>query len=78
MATFSIRLPDDLERSLDEEARRADRKRADVVREAITEYIARQERERFMTEVVDEARRAYADPDIRREALEIADLDSTG
>lgn len=73
MATFSIRLPDELERNLDEEARRVDRKRAEVVREAITEYLARKERERFMAEMVEEINRAYADPEIRREALEIAE-----
>lgn len=73
MATFSIRLPDELEQHLDEEARRADRKRADVVREAITEYLARKERERFMAELVEEVDRAYADPEIHRDALTIAE-----
>ena len=73
MATFSIRLPDELEQNLDEEARRADRKRADIVREAITEYLARKERERFMAELVEEVGRAYADPEIRRDAQTIAE-----
>ena len=45
--TFSIRLPEEIERLLDEEAVRSARNRSDVVREAIAEYVARREREQF-------------------------------
>lgn len=73
MATFSIRLPDDLERNLDEEVSRVGRKRADVVREAITEYLDRKARERFIAEMVDGARALATDTQSRREALQMAE-----
>lgn len=48
------------------------RPRSEIARAAIVEYLERREKERFMAEMVEEARRAYADPAIRKEALEIA------
>jgi hypothetical protein len=39
----------------------------------VFEYLERREKERFMSELVEEARRAYADPVIRRESMEIAE-----
>lgn len=73
MAAISLRLPEEVETRLTEEARLEGRPRSELVREAITEYIARRERERFMAEMVTEARRASSDPEIRREAQEIAE-----
>jgi predicted transcriptional regulator len=73
MAAISLRLPEEVDTRLTEEARIEGRPRSEVVREAITEYITRRERERFMEELVAEARRAYGDPDLRQEALEMAE-----
>jgi len=73
MAGFSIRLPEALETKLDAEARREGVARAEVARLAIAEFLARRKRERFVSALVAEARAAYADPKIRREALAIAE-----
>ncbi len=73
MAAISGRLPDALDMRLAQEAEIEGKARSEVAREAIAEYLARRERERFMAEMVAEARTAYADPEIRREALEIAE-----
>lgn len=72
-STLSIRFPDSLDRQLQEEARRAAKSRSELVRDIVAAYLAKQARARFMAELVEEARRAYADPEIRREALEIAE-----
>lgn len=72
MRALSLRLPDDFDPRLEEEARLAGKTRSQIARQAITEFLERREKERFMAELVDEARRAYADPAIREEALEIA------
>ncbi len=73
MSTLSIRISEDLERQLDNEARVEHKPRSEIVREAIKEYIARRERERYMSEFIAEAKKAYADPDIRRDAQRIAE-----
>lgn len=73
MATISLRLPDDIEARLTEEARLEKLPRSEVVREAIAEYIARRERERFMGDLVTAARALAADPESCRETLEIAE-----
>jgi len=73
MPTISLRLSEEIEERLNNEAKRAERARSEVVREAIVEYIDRHERERFMAEIVTEAQRAYSDPAMRQEALDIAE-----
>jgi metal-responsive CopG/Arc/MetJ family transcriptional regulator len=73
MPALSLRLPEDLDHRLEIEARIEQQPRSEVVRIAIVDYLARRERERFMAELVAEARTAYADETIRREALEIAE-----
>ncbi|MCP5231043.1 MAG: ribbon-helix-helix protein, CopG family [Chromatiales bacterium] len=73
MSALSLRLPDDIDTRLSAEAALEGTTRSDVARLAIDEYLKRRERERFMDEMVAEARKAYADPDIVREALEIAE-----
>lgn len=73
MAAISIRLPDDLESQLTHEAELEGRPRAEVAREAIAEYLAHKERERFMAEMVAEARAAYSNEAIQQEAREIAE-----
>jgi len=73
MAAISLRLADEIEARLSEEARIEGCPRSEVARAAILEYLERREKQRFMKELVDEARRAYADPVIRRESMEIAE-----
>lgn len=73
MTAISLRLPDDIEANLKAEAQLEGKTQSEIARQAITEYLARREKERFMAEMVSEMRTAYANPDIRREALEIAE-----
>lgn len=73
MPALSLRLPEDLDHRLEDEARLEQLPRSEVVRIAIVDYLARRERERFMSELVAEARTAYADESIRSIALEIAE-----
>jgi predicted transcriptional regulator len=73
MGALSLRLPDDLEQRLNREAELAGRSRSEVIRDAVTQFIAQRERERFMAEYVAEAKAGYSDPALRREALEIAE-----
>jgi len=82
MAGFSLRLPEDLESRLDEEARREGLARSEIARTAIAEFLERKERQRYIAAFVAEARAAYADPKIRKEALALAEealpLDNEG
>lgn len=73
MAAISLRLSDDIEARLAEEARIEERPRSEVVRAAIVEFLDRRERERFMAEMVAEMRAGYADAARREEALDIAE-----
>lgn len=73
MPALSLRLPEDLDHRLEEEAHREGLPRSEVARQAISDYLARRERERFMAELVAEARAAYTNETIRREALEMAE-----
>jgi predicted transcriptional regulator len=73
MTAISLRLPDEIETRLAREAGLEGRPRSEIARVAIVEYLERREKERFMAELVEEARRAYADPEIRRVAIEIAE-----
>jgi predicted transcriptional regulator len=68
MAIVSIRLPDDVVRSLNREAERTQRAKSEIARDAIAEYLKRQERDRFLAEI---ARAARASSE--SEALELAD-----
>lgn len=82
MPGFSLRLPEDLEARLDDEARRAGVGRSEVARAAISDFLDRRERERYVAGYVAEARAAYSDPGIRREVLALAEealpLDNEG
>ncbi|MFZ5594817.1 MAG: ribbon-helix-helix protein, CopG family [Pseudomonadota bacterium] len=73
MTAISVRLPDDLETQLTHEAKLEGKPRAEVARAAIADYLARKERERFMAEMVAEARAAYANEAIQQESREIAE-----
>lgn len=72
-STISIRVSDELEAGLDKEASLEGRPRSEVIRQAIEEHLRRQEKERFMAEMVAEARQAYSDPALQQEAREMAE-----
>ncbi len=82
MAGFSLRLPESLELQLDEEAKREGVARSEIARAAIAEFLERRERQRYIAAFVAEARAAYANPEIRKEALALAEeavpLDNEG
>jgi predicted transcriptional regulator len=82
MAGFSLRLPEDLDAKLAEEAQREGVARSEVARAAIADFLERKERERYLAAFVEEARAAYGEPSIRREALASAEealpLDNEG
>lgn len=73
MPALSLRLPDELDHRLEEEAQREGVPRSEVARQAISDYLARRERERFMDELVAEARAGYGIAAIRDEALALAE-----
>ena len=71
MSNISVRLPEEVLRQLQYEADRTHRKRSEIIREAVLDYLKQSERERFLQQMVAEAKAGYANPDIRREALQI-------
>lgn len=56
MSLVSIRLTEDVEIRLAEEAERTQRPKSEIAREAIVSYLARAERERFLGEIARAAR----------------------
>ncbi|NOV30935.1 ribbon-helix-helix protein, CopG family [Methylomonas sp. ZR1] len=72
MPAISLRLPDDVEANLKAEAQLEGKSQSEIARLAITEYLARRKRERFMAEMVAAARALANDPQARAEALQIA------
>ncbi|CAL1241064.1 CopG family transcriptional regulator [Candidatus Methylocalor cossyra] len=73
MSILSIRLPDELDRQLQEEARRAEKTRSELVRDIVAEYLVKQEKARFMAELVAAAKAMANDPEAVAESLEIAE-----
>ena len=73
MTAISLRLPEDLEANLKAEAQLEGKSQSEIARLAITEYLARHEKERFMAEIVAAGRALSADPQARAEAREIAE-----
>lgn len=73
MTMLNIRLTEQIEQQLAEEARRENKTRSEIVRDALNWYLTEIEKKRFMDQLLDEARAAYANNNIRREALEIAE-----
>jgi len=73
MSTLSLRIPDDLDRQLEEEASRENKSRSELVRDAVADYLARKEKERFLRDFVAEARAGYANSQLRQDARAIAD-----
>jgi predicted transcriptional regulator len=72
MPAFSLRLPQDLERRLGEEARRCGQPRSELIREALEELLRRREKERFMAGLVAAAEALVSDPSARAESLDMA------
>ena len=73
MSTLSLRIPDDLDKQLEEEASRENKSRSELVRDAVADYLARKEKERFLRDFVAEARAGYAKAELRQDAQAIAD-----
>lgn len=73
MSSLSVRLPREVQQSLDREIQISGKSRSDLVREAVGEYLTRKERDRFMKEMVAAAKALYSNPEARKEALEIAE-----
>lgn len=71
MPNISVRLPEDVERQLDREARISDRNRSELVREAVGEYLTRRQKERLIEEMRQAARALYSDPEAAAEARRI-------
>jgi predicted transcriptional regulator len=75
MSLISLRLPEELERLLNREAELASRPRSEIAREAIADYLARRERDRFLGEIARAARARDVD-EARRLADEALPLDN--
>ncbi|MFZ5557578.1 MAG: ribbon-helix-helix protein, CopG family [Pseudomonadota bacterium] len=73
MGTLSLRLPEEIEQRLAEEARLAKAPRSEIARQAIAEYLVRQEKERFIAEVVAAAKAIAANENARHESVELAE-----
>ncbi|HEX9627375.1 MAG TPA: hypothetical protein VGA00_10610 [Acidiferrobacterales bacterium] len=73
MSLLSIRLPKDLEKQLADEARLTQKKRAQLVREALADYLQGRRRERFLAEMTRAAGALGSDERARREAGETAE-----
>ncbi len=52
MSLISLRLPDDLDTLLNQEAKASKRAKSEIARTAIADYLQKQERERFMAAYV--------------------------
>jgi Predicted transcriptional regulators containing the CopG/Arc/MetJ DNA-binding domain and a metal-binding domain len=72
MAAISLRLPEDIEARLTQEAQLEGRPRSEVAREAIVEYLVQREKERFLAEIVAAAQALAADSMASKESLELA------
>jgi len=73
MGALSLRLPDDLEDALTDEAKREHKPRSAVLRQALVDYLHRMEKERFMNSMVEAATALANHPDARKESLEIVE-----
>ncbi|GAB6041932.1 CopG family ribbon-helix-helix protein [Endothiovibrio diazotrophicus] len=73
MSTFSIRLDDELSSAFDREAQLCHKKRSELAREVLAEYVRRRENERYMAGLAKAARALATDPEAQRESREIAE-----
>ncbi|MBM5797805.1 MAG: ribbon-helix-helix protein, CopG family [Cyanobacteria bacterium K_Offshore_0m_m2_072] len=71
-AAFSLRLPQELERRLGEEARHCGRPRSELIREALEQLLRSREQERLMARLVAAAEALASDPSTRAESLAVA------
>jgi predicted transcriptional regulator len=56
MPIVSIRLPDEVDRGLNREAQRTQRPKSEIARDAIADYLNRQQRDRFLADIAKAAR----------------------
>lgn len=73
MATLTLRLPDNLDRQLTTLAAQTHQNRSELVRAVLEKFLRDQERKQLMDTLVSEAKAAYANESVRREAHEIAE-----
>lgn len=73
MATLTLRLPDNLDRQLTLLAAQTHQNRSELARTALEKFLRDQERKQLMDTLVSEAKAAYADESVRREAREIGE-----
>lgn len=73
MSLISIRLPDDVENGLSQEAEKTRRPKSEIARDAIVEYLKRQERERHLAGLEAAAKVLAHDAESRHEAAQIAE-----
>lgn len=71
VGNISVRLSDEVLTKLEREANARDRKRSELIREAVLDYLDRLERDRFLEEMVAEARAGYGNTEIMGDALTI-------
>lgn len=73
MGILTLRLPEKLEQQLTELAAQTHQNRSTLARTALEAFLREQERKQFMDRLVSEAKAAYADESVRREAREMAE-----
>lgn len=73
MTMLNIRLTGQIEQRLTEEAERENKTRSEIARDALNWYLLEIEKKRFMDQLLEEARSAYAIESIRQEAQTIAE-----
>lgn len=73
MTTLNIRLTEQIEQRLSEEAERENKTRSEIARDALNWYLLEIEKKRFMDQLLEEARTAYSNESIRQEARAIAE-----
>lgn len=73
MSMLNIRLTDQIEQQLSEEALRENRTRSEIARDALAWYLTEIKKKRFMDQLLEEAREGYANETIRQEAKEISE-----
>lgn len=73
MTTLNLRLSEQIDQQLTQEAQRENRTRSEVARDALTWYLTELEKSRFMNQLVEEARAAYSIKEICQDALQIAE-----
>lgn len=73
MKTLSIRVPDELEERLDEEARLAGKRKSELARVALDRFLEESRRERLLARMRAAARFLRTDPGAATEIREISD-----